>query len=528
MRRLGLVALDISFIVVAILGAQLLRDNLEVVQAHIAMLSTYLVISVVVALPIIVGFGLDRTMWRFSGLSDYQRVATAAVMIVSAAVMVGFLVNRQDSVSRSLPLIQLMLMTAAMVGARVVSRLMHQRKISARPRPSVATLLGSQRETVLLLGLNATAELYVRAVAELSGDRMKIAGLLGREAHHTGRLLQQYPVLGKPEEIDSVLQSLSVHGVSIDRIVITSRAENLSPTAKSALIAIERASNLKLDFLADRLMSVADGVRAENGKSAPGNISGVSAQQVNAIDERGPTHPIKPGEIERSTARTYWRFKRALDFTLAAIIIVFLVPVFVVLSVLVAADVGFPAVFWQQRPGRHGLPFRLYKFRTMGAAHDEYGRRIPDAQRLSALGRLMRRWRVDELPQLVNILLGDMSFVGPRPLLPADQVDGFGARLLVAPGLTGWAQVHGGRAVDSVDKAALDIWYICHASLALDLRIVFETLPMLIFGDRNDPSAVRRAWSELSNAGVFQLNQSSPETLNTAGLTGPGTQKSAA
>ena len=528
MRRLVLLALDLFFIVASILGAQLLRDNLELIPAHFALLSTYVLITTMLALPIIFGFGLDRTMWRFSGLADYQRVVTSTVTIVAASVTVGFLVNRHDSISRSLPLIQLLLMVFSMIGARVVSRMIHRRKNSIRPRSSLADCPGLQPETVLLLGLNATAELYVRALSELSGDNVRIAGLLGRESHHTGRLLQQYPVLGTPEEIDNVLQNLSVHGVTIDRVVITSRAKSLPPTTKSALIAIERASNLKLDFLADRLMSCTNEDRREELTEAKGSGARDTVQHASASDEAGASNRIRIGEVERSTARTYWQIKRGIDFTFAATIILILLPVFVVLALMVAIDIGFPAVFWQQRPGRNGRPFRLYKFRTMAAAHDEAGNRIPDSQRVSSLGRLMRRWRVDELPQLFNILFGDMSFVGPRPLLPVDQVNGFAARLLVAPGLTGWAQVHGGRTVDAVDKAALDIWYICNASLMLDVKIVLQTLPMLILGDRADMTAVHRAWSELLSTGVFQRRAGSPAPLDMDELARAGTRKTAA
>ena len=117
----------------------------------------------------------------------------------------------------------------------------------------------------------------------------------------------------------------------------------------------------------------------------------------------------------------------------------------VLAAVLVGASVGLPVLFWQQRPGLGGRPFRVYKFRTMRAAHSSDGRRLSDKERVSQMGTLMRRLRLDELPQLFNIFRGDMSFIGPRPLLPCDQSDAYRARLLVRPGLTGWAQVVGGR-----------------------------------------------------------------------------------
>ncbi len=138
----------------------------------------------------------------------------------------------------------------------------------------------------------------------------------------------------------------------------------------------------------------------------------------------------------------------------------------------------------------------------MAPAHDREGHRIADANRLSIVGKFLRSWRLDELPQLVNILAGDMSLVGPRPLLPSDQPGEMVARLLARPGLTGWAQVQGGRNVSPLNKAALDIWYVCNASLRLDLKILVKTVPTVLYGERRNARAIRRAWRDLYAQGV--------------------------
>jgi lipopolysaccharide/colanic/teichoic acid biosynthesis glycosyltransferase len=174
-----------------------------------------------------------------------------------------------------------------------------------------------------------------------------------------------------------------------------------------------------------------------------------------------------------------------------------LAPIAAVIAVIVALDVGFPLIFWQQRPGLYGRPFRMYKFRTMRAAHDKHGTRVADAQRSSAIGRILRFTRLDELPQLYNVLVGDMSFVGPRPLLPHDQHQNYAARLSVRPGITGWAQVNGGRIISDPDKWILDIWYVQNASLLLDFKIILSTVKMVLFGDRINAEAIRQAKSDL-------------------------------
>ena len=155
-----------------------------------------------------------------------------------------------------------------------------------------------------------------------------------------------------------------------------------------------------------------------------------------------------------------------------------------VLAALVAVDLGRPVTFWQERPGRHRQPFRVYKFRTMRDAYDLDGNAVPEGLRLSPIGAALRRLRLDELPQLFNILVGNMSFVGPRPLLPVDQPARPEMRLSMRPGLTGWAQVNGGRDLSIADKGALDAWYVEHASLWVDARIILLTLRFVATGDK--------------------------------------------
>ena len=133
-------------------------------------------------------------------------------------------------------------------------------------------------------------------------------------------------------------------------------------------------------------------------------------------------------------------------------------------------DVGFPLVFWQQRPGRFGPPFKLYKFRTMGPAHDAQGNRIPDEHRLSRIGSLLRRTKLDELPQLYNILIGEMSFVGPRPLLPTDQPEDDEPAPLSQAWLNGICPGPWRPNISAEDKNTLDVWYVRNASLWLDVR----------------------------------------------------------
>jgi lipopolysaccharide/colanic/teichoic acid biosynthesis glycosyltransferase len=176
----------------------------------------------------------------------------------------------------------------------------------------------------------------------------------------------------------------------------------------------------------------------------------------------------------------YRRFgKRALDVAGAVLMLLATAPLALAVAALVRLRLGAPVLYRQTRPGLGGRPFELWKFRTMRDAADAGGRPLPDAARLTRLGAWLRRASLDELPELVNVLRGEMSRVGPRPLL-LEYLPRYDAaqrrRHDVRPGITGWAQVHGRNAVGWEERFRLDVWYVDHLSLRLDLAILLRTV----------------------------------------------------
>ena len=173
------------------------------------------------------------------------------------------------------------------------------------------------------------------------------------------------------------------------------------------------------------------------------------------------------------------RTKRMLDLALTLPALLLLAPVLAALAVLIRLKLGSPVLFCQQRPGLHGRPFTLLKFRTMTDACDARGNLLPDAERLTTFGRFLRSTSLDELPELINVLRGEMSLVGPRPLL-MEYLDRYTPEQLrrheSLPGITGWAQINGRNAIEWSQKFALDVWYVDHQSLWLDLKIVALTV----------------------------------------------------
>lgn len=175
--------------------------------------------------------------------------------------------------------------------------------------------------------------------------------------------------------------------------------------------------------------------------------------------------------------------KRALDVIGAIFLLVLIAPVIVTVALLVRFNLGKPVLFRQQRPGLRAKPFTIYKFRTMTDVHDNQGNLLPDAERLTPLGRFLRSTSLDELPELFNVLKGEMSLVGPRPLLmeylpyyTPEQA----RRHEVRPGITGWAQVNGRNDLSWGEKFELDLWYVDHCSLRLDLKILWLTLVKVV------------------------------------------------
>ncbi len=189
--------------------------------------------------------------------------------------------------------------------------------------------------------------------------------------------------------------------------------------------------------------------------------------------------------------------KRTFDLVVVTFGLIILSPIILLIAILVRVFLGSPILFRQTRPGYKGKPFTVYKFRTMNNARDDKGNLLPDSARLTHFGRFLRSLSLDELPELFNILLGDMSLVGPRPLLmeylPLYSPEQM-RRHDVYPGLTGWAQINGRNAITWPDKFKLDVWYVDHWSFWLDIKILFLSV-----------------WKVITREGVSQPGQATTE-----------------
>jgi lipopolysaccharide/colanic/teichoic acid biosynthesis glycosyltransferase len=202
----------------------------------------------------------------------------------------------------------------------------------------------------------------------------------------------------------------------------------------------------------------------------------------------------KPNPSQETSEKGSKLVKRLFDIVLSMAGLIVLLPVFVIIALLVYFKLGRPILFKQKRPGLRGKPFILYKFRSMTNDCDEHGNLLPSEERLIPFGQALRSSSLDELPELFNVIKGDMSLVGPRPLRMG-YLDLYSEeqarRHEVRPGITGWAQIHGRNRVDWQERFRLDVWYVDNQSLWLDIKIIFKTFVTVATREGIDPEDQR-------------------------------------
>jgi lipopolysaccharide/colanic/teichoic acid biosynthesis glycosyltransferase len=414
-------------------------------------------------------FRIGSSIPRYLAASDLLNLAKAVVVSDLVTAMALFTLTRLDGIPRLVPAIHALVLGTGLLVYRALANVVarHRRRWTDRPR-SATTL------NIILIGLNDWSALLMKFLQTQALDPRRVIALLDEDAHWFGRSVNGVQVFGPPAHLEALVEEFAGHGVSTDRVVIAVGVDELS---KNVFARIQdTCARHKLD-----LVCAPDLLGLGSAESA-GHCGNRVADVVLSSPFPSEIHPTP-----------YHRFKRFFDAIAALILILWLLPLLVVAAILVFLDVGSPVLFWQQRTGQGGRELQLYKLRTLRLPFDRRGQMIPDELRVSWVGRLLRQTRIDELPQLLNVLVGDMSLIGPRPLLPQDQPPSSRLRLAVRPGITGWAQVNGGTSLSPTEKEALDVWYIRNASLWFDLRIVGMTFLILVRGERRSEKALTEA-----------------------------------
>ena len=449
-RSLVIFAHDLAAALASQVLAFLLRDGGQLIWADVRFLVHAVPLFLALAGASFLAFGLHRRIWSHTSISDLGAIVKASTWAVLPFVAIGLAADRMPEVPPAVWVIQWLILVVLLCGARLAYRLAKAK--ARRARAGALRAPTAHDVPVLLYGCGPMASLFVGAVQSTPGTHLRVVGIIEDSGTPRGRYVHDVPVLGEPQDLDRIVADLAVQGIHPQRLVMTRTAHGLSPEVRTFAEHCSTRHGVELHFLPD--------------------ILGVPAVALGS----------EPASAASSCERAYFRARRPVEVSLSALALLVLMPLLGLIALVVLADQGRPILFRQLRPGRGMRPFTLYKFRTMRRPCDAQGAPIPDPERISLVGRVLRCSRLDELPQLLNVLRGEMSLIGPRPLLPRDLPDRVTERIAIRPGITGWAQVNGAHRLSVEERTALDSWYVRNAGPLLDLRIVCRTLKMMVFG----------------------------------------------
>lgn len=451
--------LDIGAALVAPIIAFWVRDGSIFTRVNPIAILVYVGAAAFFSIFFCVQFRAAHGLAKFFSFYDGIQIAKASTCAVTATAVMLFTLTRLEDVPRSILPIHFLILTAALVGGRLIRRAIAQRH-------DLGIGIGNahaDERSVIIVGTGQLAQFYIRLLDSFAADNRRIAAILDDDRSLHGRSIHGHFIMGNTYDAERILGVLVEHGVNVTGFVVCERDRVRAHELRVRLAPLCSDRGLELDLLAEQLSVSFCGGEKESGHA----YSRLSETIVN---------------------NGYLRIKPVIDLALAAILILVLSPLFALAGLLVIISFGSPVVFWQRRIGRTGRPISIYKFRTMRHPIDATGRRLTNDERIPLIGRFLRATRLDELPQLYNVFRGDMSLVGPRPLLPADQPIDRELRLAMTPGITGWAQIHGGKLITAEEKNALDAWYVRNASLLLDVIIILRTISIILTGDR------RKTW----------------------------------
>ena len=450
----------------AALVAFWLRDPAFLTRDNQSILYLYASVATFASVLFALHFGVARGFSEFFSFHDAVQIAKASSCSTVATAALMFTLMRLDDVPRSVPILQFMIMTASQVGIRLLLRIFcHCMELRTAPDVSY-----DRERHLIIVGSGRLAWFYIRLLDTFASKNCKIVAVLDEKQANHGRSIYGRVIMGGVEDAPALLDDFAQHGIAVSGFVICERNHERARMLFKSLepLCLERRVDLQL--AAEQL-----GVYAvDPNRASPSSISIADASEWR---------------------RDYFRIKQPVESVIAAALMVAISPIAALVAVSVAMSMDFPVIFWQRRVGQGGRPILVYKFKTMRNPIDEDGGLLSLSERETCIGRILRATRLDEIPQLYNIARGEMALVGPRPLLPGDQPSGQTLRLSVRPGLTGWAQIHGGQLVSVDEKNALDEWYVKNASLALDLTIALRSI-LIIFtfaGDRRNED--RLAWA---------------------------------
>ena len=450
-KRVYLSLWDLTWAVASPFLALYLRDPGIFSRVDWNSLGYYWLLSAGFAVIAFYAFKIQDNLTPYFSVHEAIDIVETVLFVELMTFISLFAINRLDGIPRSLPLWHGLVLAAGLFAARILFRIVHGRH---DPMPDYRC----RTDRIIVIGANPLASCFIRLLNAYAPQHQHVIAVLDVDATMVGRAVSSAQVVGTPQDLEALVKEYAVHGVVTNRVVVAGEVDLLTPVVLREVEQICQRHRIGLSFL-PRMIGLTDS-RLETAA---------------AVVEKPAPHPA-------TTLPSFVWLKRPIDIVGSLVLLLLLSPILLVVAGLVFLDVGLPVLFWQERLGWQRRSFLLYKFRTLAAPFDPDGNLVLAGRRPSFIGRMLRATRMDELPQLLNVLFGDMSLIGPRPLLPEDQPADPTIRLSVRPGVTGWAQVNGGKLLDKEEKAKFDEWYVRNMSLWLELRIIMMTVQMMLRG----------------------------------------------
>lgn len=479
-----LVAFDVAAGYAAPGIALWMRDLWAPMNVSLTSIAVYTVAGTCFSAICFVLFRVANCLPRYFSLRDAVEIAKASTCAVTATAAFLFTLTRLEEIPRSIPAIHFLVLTTILIVGRLIRCLASQ---CADLGAETEVPQGSERN-VIIVGAGRLASFYVRLLDSLVISNWRIAGILDDDPRLHGHSMFGHFIIGGTNEAAALLDDFAQHGIDISGFVICESDRDRARELRDRLKPLCVQRGLHTELLIEQL-----GISGDGSEERTRNSLGMFNTNPNIV---------------------YIHAKRIIEPVIAALAIAALSPIFALISLLVLIGMGSPILFWQRRIGQGGRPIYIYKFKTMRNPVDRMGRVRTQSERVSLIGLFLRATRLDELPQLYNVARGDMAIIGPRPLLPIDQPTGATSRLDVLPGLTGWAQIHGGKLVSVEEKNELDEWYVRNAGLQVDLEIILRTVTIVLAGDRR-----QRKWAAArkKRSGAYGAPQGAADVRQPAG-----------
>lgn len=464
------------------------REFIFPVNSYYGIPETYYfaIIFIVSSLPVFLFFRISNSLHHLFSVKDIISIFIATILSILIGTYANFFLNRMGNIPRSVPLIYGALLIIGLTSYRVIIRIFETNR-EGRSKSQDEFFEVTNFRRVIIIGLDHFSINTIRLTEAQYPRVIQVMAAFSPTNKLIGRSIGGVTILGNLSTISNVIAEYRVHGVKIDEIWLS---DNLEKITNNDLNYISNAS--EAHSIPFKMISEALNLTPENNFQW---LEKKKAYKKIILDNK------------------YFNYKRVMDLVGSLILSFMLIPIITIASVAVIFDVGPPIFFWQERLGRYGNKFLVYKIRTLSIPKINDNSSEIIAGQVTIIGRFLRFLRIDELPQILNVIVGEMSLVGPRPLLAGDQPVDPSIRLLIRPGLTGWAQVNGGEYLDIEDKNLLDCWYVFNASFFLDIKILLRTIHVLIFGASINHDAIHEAgfWVQENSALILKYSKQKQE-----------------